>query len=212
MKHGLFKSGMVLLAAGILLSGCVLFDGSRRSGPDEFGVVSRAPLSQPPDYSLRPPRAGAARPNVETPRDDAQKQLLSGSQPPKAKVSSASGVPTIVAPALTGPAGASVKDRVPTGAPAAAKGVQAASGISQGELALLEQAGATQVDPKIRTLVDRESGRVKEEEALVDNLVFGRDTKSKEATINPSGGTAPLSQNAAPGQSLDGKSKPSDGK
>lgn len=155
MKHGLFKSGMVLLAAGILLSGCVLFDGSRRSGPDEFGVVSRAPLSQPPDYSLRPPRAGAARPNVETPRDDAQKQLLSGSQPPTAKVSSAPGVPTIVAPALTGPAGASVKDRVPTGAPAAAKGVQAASGISQGELALLEQAGATQVDPKIRTLVDR---------------------------------------------------------
>ncbi len=212
MKHGLFKSGTVVLAAGILLSGCILFDGSRRSGPDEFGVVSRAPLSQPPDYSLRPPRAGAARPNVETPRDDAQKKLLSESQPPAAKVSSAPDVPTIVVPGLTGPADASAKDRVPAGEPAAAKGVQPASGISQGELALLEQVGATQVDPKIRTLVDRESGRVQEEEALVDNLVFGRDTKSKEATIKPSGGAAPLSQNAASGQPLDSRSKPSNGK
>ena len=46
-----------MMAGAALLSGCVLFDDSRRVGPDEFGVVSRAPLSQPPDFALRPPRA-----------------------------------------------------------------------------------------------------------------------------------------------------------
>ena len=57
MYNSVFKTG-VIAAAAALLSGCILFDGSRRTGPDEFGVVSRAPLSQPPDFALRPPRAG----------------------------------------------------------------------------------------------------------------------------------------------------------
>ena len=43
---------------------------------DEFAVVTRAPLSLPPDYGLRPPRPGAARPNEASPRDDAQEGLL----------------------------------------------------------------------------------------------------------------------------------------
>ncbi len=36
--------------------------GLNKQVPDEFKVVKRAPLSLPPDYSLRPPRPGAARP------------------------------------------------------------------------------------------------------------------------------------------------------
>ena len=47
------------LLVGPVMCGCVLIDDTRNSGPDEFGVVSRAPLAQPPDFSLRPPRAGA---------------------------------------------------------------------------------------------------------------------------------------------------------
>ncbi len=57
-------------------SGCVLFDHSRNSGPDEFGVVSRAPLAQPPDFSLRPPRAGAKRPNEVETREQARRRLF----------------------------------------------------------------------------------------------------------------------------------------
>jgi Protein of unknown function (DUF3035) len=34
--------------------------------PDEFAVESRAPLTLPPDYSLRPPRPGAPRPQEKT--------------------------------------------------------------------------------------------------------------------------------------------------
>ena len=39
-------------------------------------MVTRAPLSLPPDYGLRPPRPGAARPNEASPRDDAKEGLL----------------------------------------------------------------------------------------------------------------------------------------
>jgi hypothetical protein len=58
-----------LLAGAAALSGC---SGTRealglgRTVPDEFAVVSRAPLAMPPDYSLPPPTPGARRPQEET--------------------------------------------------------------------------------------------------------------------------------------------------
>ena len=36
--------------------------GGERPAPDEFRVVTKAPLSVPPEYGLRPPEAGQARP------------------------------------------------------------------------------------------------------------------------------------------------------
>ena len=33
--------------------------GLTRDAPDEFQVTTRAPLSMPPDFNLRPPRPGA---------------------------------------------------------------------------------------------------------------------------------------------------------
>lgn len=47
-------------SAVTLLAGCASFGGS--SAPDEFRVVTKAPLVIPPDYSLRPPQAGQAQP------------------------------------------------------------------------------------------------------------------------------------------------------
>ncbi len=58
---------LLILAAG-LLGGCgdarkaLGFD---KSSPDEFKIVSRAPLSLPPDYALRPPQPGAVRPQEQ---------------------------------------------------------------------------------------------------------------------------------------------------
>ncbi len=37
-------------------------DGARAGVPDEFRVVKKAPLSVPPEYSLRPPELGTVRP------------------------------------------------------------------------------------------------------------------------------------------------------
>ncbi|MEO1399071.1 MAG: DUF3035 domain-containing protein [Pseudomonadota bacterium] len=46
--------------AGILVSGCAALGGT--NSPDEFRVVKKAPLVIPPEYSLRPPEAGAGTP------------------------------------------------------------------------------------------------------------------------------------------------------
>jgi len=49
--------------------------------PDEFAVVSRAPLAIPPDYTLRPPQPGAA-PSQEVAAQDRAKEAVfrAGSQ------------------------------------------------------------------------------------------------------------------------------------
>jgi hypothetical protein len=60
----------------LVLSGCggmraVL--GMDQAGPDEFAVESRAPLLIPPDFNLRPPQPGAARPNEVTAAERARR-------------------------------------------------------------------------------------------------------------------------------------------
>ncbi|MEM5516574.1 DUF3035 domain-containing protein [Henriciella sp. AS95] len=58
------KAIMTSAALGALLatSGCSIFRGGSAPGPDEFRVVTKAPLSVPPEYSLRPPAAGKTIP------------------------------------------------------------------------------------------------------------------------------------------------------
>lgn len=50
----------VALLAAVLVGGCAHHRGGLRSGPDEFAVARQAPLVIPPDYSLVPPKPGAA--------------------------------------------------------------------------------------------------------------------------------------------------------
>jgi hypothetical protein len=49
--------------------------GLTRDAPDEFTVTTRAPLSMPPDYQLRPPRPGASRPQEQSERQQAEATL-----------------------------------------------------------------------------------------------------------------------------------------
>jgi hypothetical protein len=74
------------LVAALALTAC---DNSsmRRSlgldsrGPDEFRVVSRAPLDVPPDFGLRPPQPGAGRPNELPVREQAKQTVFGATQP-----------------------------------------------------------------------------------------------------------------------------------
>jgi hypothetical protein len=54
-------------------------------GPDEFRVVSRAPLDVPPEFGLRPPQPGASRPNELSVREQA-KQTVFGAAAPAVKM------------------------------------------------------------------------------------------------------------------------------
>lgn len=53
--------------------------GFNRTSPDEFTVMSRAPLDIPPNFDLRPPRPGAKRPQDGDVSKIAKKALLSTS-------------------------------------------------------------------------------------------------------------------------------------
>jgi hypothetical protein len=66
------------LSASLLLPGCTGFRqaiGLDRVGPDEFAVESRAPLTIPPEFDLRPPQPGAPRPQEASAADKARKVI-----------------------------------------------------------------------------------------------------------------------------------------
>ena len=50
--------------------------GLDKEAPDEFAVVTRAPLEVPPDYTLRPPRPGADRPMEIQPAEQAKQTVF----------------------------------------------------------------------------------------------------------------------------------------
>ncbi len=55
--------------------------GLTKQSPDEFKVVKRAPLSLPPDFSLRPPEPGIARPQEGTASQQAKNAVFRLKQP-----------------------------------------------------------------------------------------------------------------------------------
>lgn len=73
-------SAFVLLGGVLLLSGCgdklTRTFGLTRDAPDEYTVTTRAPLSMPPDYNLRPPRPGAPRPQEQSERQQVEEALV----------------------------------------------------------------------------------------------------------------------------------------
>lgn len=50
--------------------------GLGRTPPDEFAVVDQAPLAMPPNFDLRPPRAGEPRPQDNGASDQARTALF----------------------------------------------------------------------------------------------------------------------------------------
>jgi hypothetical protein len=76
------RSSLVIAGLGIVaalpLGGCTDLRralGMEKVIPDEYAVVSRAPLAIPPDYGLRPPRPGA-RPTQEPSMSDQARQTV----------------------------------------------------------------------------------------------------------------------------------------
>jgi hypothetical protein len=78
------RFGSLLLGCTLVLLGGCSVNGDKlsrtfgltRDSPDEYTVTTRAPLSMPPDYNLRPPRPGAPRPQEQSERQQAAEALV----------------------------------------------------------------------------------------------------------------------------------------
>src|ERR1700759_5813355 len=77
------NANRVIVAAALIaatgLAGCVSTRkslGMNKVTPDEFRVVTKAPLVVPPDYALRPPAPGGPRPQQLQPESAARLALL----------------------------------------------------------------------------------------------------------------------------------------
>src|SRR5215471_1884808 len=67
----------------LLLWGCTDLRrsiGLEKTSPDEFAVESRAPLTMPPDFELRPPQPGATRPQEKS-SDQQARQIIEQAGP-----------------------------------------------------------------------------------------------------------------------------------
>jgi hypothetical protein len=81
MSQSLKTAAIALALTGAVaaLGGCSSVNsalGMTKVTPDEFRVVSKAPLVVPPDYALRPPAPGEPRPQELQPESSARLALL----------------------------------------------------------------------------------------------------------------------------------------
>lgn len=150
--------------------------GMGKRSPDEFAVVSRAPLILPPDYGLRPPGPGESRPGVDTPSERARASLTGEmSQQP--------------AGADQGVVSAAFDERSEV--------------ASSGERALVAQATTTPVDPEIRRRIAEENMQLAQvEQQLFTRLVKWRQPNSLGTVVDPVAETARLRANRAEGKPL----------
>jgi Protein of unknown function (DUF3035) len=150
--------------------------GMGKRSPDEFAVVSRAPLILPPDYGLRPPRPGESRPGVDTPAERARASLVGPATPSATRVDQ-----EVLAAAFD--------DRSPTESP--------------GEQALVAQLTTGPSDPDIRRKIAEENVQLAEvEQALFTRLLMWRDPQALGTTIDPAAETQRLRANRIEGRPL----------
>jgi hypothetical protein len=187
------RAGFLLAAvsAVALLGGCEnprRTLGLDRTLPDEFAVIARAPLTLPPDFSLRPPQPGALRGQDAAPVQKARQTVF---RAPGSDTGSTAALPA-------GGNGGS-------GTAAVASGT-----LSAGELALLRQAGAPDIDPSIRQRVDQEAARLAEnDKGFVNTLLFWRRKEASGTVVDAEKENQRLRENAALGKPVTEGDSPS---
>lgn len=188
--------GMVLVVPLLGLGGCSGGSvqkalGIDKRAPDEFAVVSRAPLVVPPDYQLRPPRPGAPRPQVGTTSDQARASLTANGRSTVASDPGSNAPSTVT----TDPAanGATI--------PAAAGGPTAASATSNGQEALVSRLVTSPTDPDIRDKLARENLALAEAEGeLYTRLMKWQQPEALGQTVDPAAESKRLLANRIEGK------------
>jgi predicted small secreted protein len=176
------------LAVSALLGGCGQIRGALgydKDAPDEFQVVARAPLALPPNYDLRPPEPGTARPQELSPTDAAAQRILGRRAAPQATTSTSS----VFGTSMSGPT-VQAAPRAPVS--------------SGGASALRDQLQLNQADPNIRQLVNKETASfVYEEQYPIDKVLFWRDKPEPGVLLDATKESKRLRENSALGQPVD---------
>ncbi len=181
-----FHSRLAMAAVlALALSSCDTLKeqvGMTKKSPDEFTVITKAPLVMPPDFSLRPPRPGARNPREVQPRDQARAALLA-----------------------TGKEGRATAEQAQQ---AGRKTLEAAAGRNSGgrpaggELQLLQKAGAENADSSIRQIVNRETSVLAEKDSsFADRLLFWQEKQPFGSTVDADKEAKRLREAAAAGES-----------
>jgi hypothetical protein len=166
IPHSAIRAAACAALVMLALSGCTDVKrslGYEKQPPDEFQVVQRAPLSMPPEFSLRPPQPGAVRPQEGTTRDQARQTLLG--------IRQSTPISTV--------------------------------GRSAGDVAMLKRAGADNIQPDIRSLVNKETQSLAEsDKSFADKVVFWRKPDAPGETVDAVQETQRLRENQALGKSM----------
>lgn len=177
------RSKYVLVALLALLTACA--DGSvrdtlglNRNAPDEFSVVSRPPLSLPPEFTLRPPRPGEEPRGLAT--DEQARSLLTG------KPASVSTENSLEAPTVN----------------SAVTPVLRNDTLSNGASTLLKRAGSQPTDESIRSTLGEDAARpvdTSKAKTLIDQL---SGAEKNEPTVDAKKEAERLRDNKDAGKAL----------
>jgi hypothetical protein len=171
MKIG--KKVLALAAAVLLVGGCEgvkqdLGIGVKRP-PDEFSTYSRAPLSVPPDFALRPPATATGASQAAAPRQIARQAML-GAGPAQAATPTATG---------ESPGVQALLDR--TGAAKAQPDIRAQVNrettiLAEADQSFVERLMFWSSTPEAASIVDarQESRRIQENQALNKPVTDGQ--------------------------------------
>lgn len=180
MKLRLKTVQSIILGAALLaLAGCGGAAEVRKTlgldkkAPDEFTVLTKAPLAVPPDFTLRPPKPGSVRPQELDPTLQAKESIF-GSDPDRlgaiTRFTTASDLPKSKSP---------------------------------GEISLLQLAGVDQRDPNIRTLLNQETTVLTDrEERFVDKLLIWHEAPKPGLVIDPAAEAQRIQENQATGADI----------
>ena len=169
-------SPRILLLAAVLplaLAGCGGSDISRtfglnRDSPDEFQVTTRAPLSMPPNYALRPPRPGEARPQERSESQQAEALLA----PQSALANDQGGTASAGQQALLSAAGPSAPANI-------RQRVNSDAAIDQTDRSFADKVMFWRTEPDKSVLVDPQ----KESQRLRENAALGRSDTAGDTPI-----------------------------
>ncbi len=184
---------VLLMTAAVMLAACGgdggLLDRGKRA-PDEFAVYSRAPLTLPPDYGLRPPEPGLERAE-RTPREVARGSLV----PSPGAGGYAPGRPA----SDLGPGMSTAGSGFGAGTFASPGSVAGTAGT----VAILARSGASDVDPAIRAQVDRETAVLAEEDqTFTERLIFWGTPTEYGTVVDPVAESRRIKENLALGRTL----------